>query len=237
MSDQQETKEGPDAKVESGSQQSVGFWELTTRVMSIMALLISLLTAYFNIIRRTDEMSVVIDNFPIVYIDSDSGNLGLGGLQQRFTFINSGSDSMAVTEEGISVGEKTECEPLIGLSYDIAPVVLKSGEIISQALHKVKQEQLRGWKRSETKGDDAEILDPKVFKPQVNNEMYVCAFFTIVSSSAHLTERKMVPLYKGKLKIMSQSTPLLDAVRDLEYFFDTDRPITIYHRYGTIFNL
>ena len=97
-------------------------------------------------------------------------------------------------------------------------MVLKSGEIISQTLHKVKQEQLRGWKRSETKGDDAEILDPKVFKPQVNNEMYVCAFFTIVSSSAHLTERKMVPLYKGKLKIMSQSTPLLDAVRDLEYF-------------------
>ena len=107
MSDQQETREEPDAKVEFGRQQSVGFWELTTRVISIMALLISLLTAYFNIIRKTDELSVVIDNFPIVYIDSDSGNLGLGGLVQRFTFINSGSDSMAVTGEGISVGEKT----------------------------------------------------------------------------------------------------------------------------------
>jgi hypothetical protein len=177
MSDQQETREGPDAKVEFERQQSVGFWELTTRVMSIMALLISLLTAYFNIIRKTDELSVVIDNFPIVAIDSDSGNLALGGLQQRFTFINSGSDSIAVTEEGISVGEKTECEHLIGLSYDIAPLVLKPGEIISQELHKIKQEQLNGWKRTETKGDDAEFLDPKVFKPQVDNVIYVCAFF------------------------------------------------------------
>jgi len=143
---------------------------------------------------------------------------------------------MAVTEEGISVGEKTECEPLIGLSYDIAPVVLKSGEITSQTLHEVKREQF-GWKRSEIKGDDAEILDTKVFKPQVDNEIYVCTFFTIVSSSAHIIERKMVPLYKTKLKIMTLSTPLLDAVRDFEYFFNTDRPITIYHRYGTIFNL
>jgi hypothetical protein len=62
-------------------------------------------------------------------------------------------------------------------------------------------------------------------------------FFTIVSSSAHVIERKMVPLYKGKLMIMTRSTLLLDAVRNLEYFFETDRPITIFHRYGTIFNL
>jgi hypothetical protein len=193
MSDQQETKstrnkEGADAKVESG-RHSIGFWELTTRVISIIALLISVLTAYFNIIRKTDELSVVIDNFPIVYIDRDSGNLGLGGLYQQFTFINFGSFSMAVTDEGVSIGEKAQCEPWIGLSYDIAPVVIKSGEIVSQEIHKIKQNQ-PGWKPAETKDDDAETLDPKVMKPAIDDMVYVCAFFTIVSSSNNVNGAK-----------------------------------------------
>jgi hypothetical protein len=71
-----------------------------TLVLSGLALIVSVISAYYSNFRLTDDVRVALPMPPFVTIDS-KGSLGVSG-EQQVTFIDSGNRDVAVT--GISLG-------------------------------------------------------------------------------------------------------------------------------------
>jgi len=212
--------------------QSAGLWDWASRITSVAAILISLMTAYFTVIRKTDALSVVISFFPpLVYIDDDSGQLALTNLEQNWTFINSGTESVAVIDEEVGVDDKSDCSSGQILFYDTSPIVIKAGEIMIQSLPKLKESDF--WKHGTSGGlRSVELLDEKWGKPQPGDQITVCLHFGVVTSG-NVTDRVHLPIYTMKVEKGNKVT--LGDFSDIVETYDLKKPITIIHHFGTIF--
>jgi hypothetical protein len=110
--------------------------------LSVLALLVSFLTAYFNLVRQYDDVRIVINLDPqntvldrFTYPSGDILNH-----PRRLTFINSGNRSVAITSVRISVlfatdlEAATECTFAYGgevsfYYYEFEPFTLKANDI------------------------------------------------------------------------------------------------------------
>jgi len=240
VSDERQSGEAPVPELESKERrQTSGFWEITTRAVSILALFISALTAYFNVIQKTDDLSLVISHYPLVSIENEK--LALAMLDQHFTFINSGSGPIGVLEEGLAASDPvSKCSSRrerAELRYGVEPLVIKSGDIVSQAIDNVSADGLF-WKSQKNSVYNGEVvlLNQDVFKPEIGATVLICAYFSIVTS-ANLTMNTTVPLYTVKLQQLSSDEKLIDAWSGYDLRFEPGgKPINLVHRYGTIFN-
>jgi hypothetical protein len=130
--------------------------DLITVSLSLLALTVSIGTAYWTIIRQLDDMRLVIDGSTAITLDQNtaavspfSTNVGhfadTGSLRivtnAVFTFVNLGNRPAAVTSILLWINqppdeEKREpCEdtgPFIWVRLDIDPFVVKPGEISTQ---------------------------------------------------------------------------------------------------------
>jgi hypothetical protein len=216
-------KADPELKRKS---RALGIWDWTNRTISIVAILISLATAYFTVIRRVDRLSVYIPSFPLPYIDDDSGQLGMTNLEQQLTFINPGTESVAVLAEAAGVMDSSSPDCATSVFYDTTPIVVKSGEIAVKQLDELKESSV--WKPGKPlPWGTTRLLDKRYSSSQIGDEITVCMFIWLVTSG-NVTSRVALPLYKTKLEKLSKLT-IGDLVRS-----DTSLPV-IYH-YGTIFN-
>jgi hypothetical protein len=111
-------------------------------VTGVLALLISGLNAYYNIIRQKDELRVANDGRLFASTNAD-GVLEITG-RHSLTFINSGNRAAAVTSIKLLVSEldnfddKEAPNCLAGrgvyLDYEIEPFAVKPGEIFVKSL-------------------------------------------------------------------------------------------------------
>jgi hypothetical protein len=212
-----------------------GVWDWTSRIISIIAIVISLLSAYVTVIRRTDALSVYIPHgFPMVFIEDASERIGLINIDADWTLINSGTGAIAVVEEAVGVAETgSNCLTPQFISYETPPVVIKSGDITVQGHGKVRESDF--WTPGKNDAGMAyELLREEGGKLDEGTEITVCIFFSVVTS-ANVTEKKWLPLYKTKLKKLS-NVKLEDTSNDYTYNFDSDKTIPILYHFGTIFD-
>jgi len=102
----------------------------------ILALMISGLNAYINILRQTDELQVMTDGEPTVSL-FDNGKMDIAG-SHSLTFINSGSRAAAVTSVRLLISDHDWFDRRAGpncfsrgvqFDYRIEPFSVKPGEI------------------------------------------------------------------------------------------------------------
>jgi hypothetical protein len=125
-----------------------------TLPFSILALLISGLAFYFNVVRQFDDVRILIATAPYIKFDEDDRTRFAIEPEETVLFINSGNRSAAITFVKLYVsqdrGLQTECQDpkALMLEYDTEPFSLKPGEIISKTM------RLKGKMPPEHLGDD-----------------------------------------------------------------------------------
>ena len=170
----------------------------------------------------------------MIFIEDVSGRLGIISFDEDWTLINSGTGAIAVVEEGVGVAETgSNCLTPQGMFYDTPPIVIKSGDIAVQGHSKVRDSEF--WTPGKNDAGWAyQLLREEQGKPDEGTEITVCMYFSVVTS-ANVTESKWLPLYKTKLKKLS-NLKLLDAMYDNTFNFDFHKTIPILYHFGTIFD-
>jgi hypothetical protein len=206
-------------------------WDWMSHIIAILALLVSLTTAYFTVVRKIHALSVFVPIYPpLVGIDDQSGQLEVTNLDQNLTFINSGTGSVAVMVEGISINDgDSVCSipPIDALLYEIEPIVIRPAEIRVHAL-KAPHDPDSGKSDNNSKW----TIDKSTFVPKVGQIITVCLTLRVVTS-ANVAETVHLPLYSTKLAL--GSTPLADFPKNSWSIYDLSKPLTVIYRYGTTF--
>jgi hypothetical protein len=202
-----------------------------SHIIAILALLVSLTTAYFTVVRRIDALSVFVPIYPpLVGIDDQSGQLEVTNLDQSLTFINSGTGSVAVMLEGISISDgDSVCSvpPVAAQIYEIDPIVIKPGEI---RVHEVKTSKADSGKSD---NNSQRTIEKSDFGLKVGQIITVCLTLSVVTS-ANVAETVRLPLYSTKLALGSTTT-LSDFSKNSWSIYDLSKPLTVIYHYGTIF--
>ena len=128
---------------EKRSQNRISFREALTVVLSVLAFLTSLITAYFTIFRQSDEIVMIVSRLPFAsrYI-KDEKQLWLPDGETDLTFLNIGTRSAAIQDFRFVIIERTIEEAktrdmcgVIGaatnLITDFHPVALKEKDALT----------------------------------------------------------------------------------------------------------
>ncbi len=142
-----------------GNNMNLNDW--VTVILSGLALVVSVVSAYYSNFRLNDDFRVALPMPPFAVIDN-KGSLGVSGAQQ-VTFIDSGNRDVAVT--GISLvlyklrappppPIESQCNemdknqvPNLALVYDVEPFILEPGEILVKKFDRTLFPEI--WKNSE----------------------------------------------------------------------------------------
>jgi hypothetical protein len=113
-----------------------------TVTLSICAFFISAATAYFNIVRQQDNLSVSVASFPDV-VKLDDEQLLVGKDEAALVFINSGNRAAAIT--GVSIffmqhDQQSKCDEVTSgnngawFLTDMEPIVVKQNDITTKTV-------------------------------------------------------------------------------------------------------
>jgi hypothetical protein len=111
-----------------------------TTGFSVLALAISAITAYFSVLRREDNLSVVIGNIPVVH-RLDGNTIGVTNSETTLVFLNSGTRPAAIASvrmfflqhEGPSKCDRTSTGqdgPWFSTTFE--PLSVKGNEVATQ---------------------------------------------------------------------------------------------------------
>jgi hypothetical protein len=167
--------------------------------ISVAALIVSGSSAYYGIILARDELHVIIQDSPIVFLDKQD-RISVGG-PQGLIFLNTGTRTAAVTE--ISLGlvnvtgqdeTKIDCNKgqTVYLQYSFDPVAIKASEIITLKLEEplvpifwvASEAHVRTFSMKTTDGD---VL--KVFK--AGDRLLTCLRFIVIAPYSAVREIKV----------------------------------------------
>lgn len=199
---------------------------------SALALLISMVTAYYSVVRRDDNLSVVIGSAPFVrQVDAD--NIEITDDETTLVFINSGTRSAAIT--GVSIffmqheGPSRCAQTSSGndgawFETGFEPIAVKANEVMTQRA-KIRRpypstsftQNDRGWYRFR-------LSDENKLKEVANIEVCYAIYLATPSVAMHL-EHVSGEEYRIKDRIT-----MTDAI-------DENRPpIQLIKSSGTIFS-
>jgi hypothetical protein len=211
--------------------------------LSVLSLAISCLGFYFSTLLQTDDIRLVIDEVPSVWIDD--GSLVMPSVV-KLTLVNSGNRAAAVssinatarkvgTEEGAD--PKCEGERLNIFGLGIEPFVLKPGEIMS-----VQSKQISGFGVSaqNKEGRQIYVMQKWLYTPEAYDELLVCISITMVTPDDYIKASR-TKIYKYTVvedwrldkwdeELEEKKEP--DIVRELysrsQELFDKSRPIRLF---------
>ena len=232
-----------DALPRAGSQPELkpkqGDWDwkdAVTLPMSIAAFLISGVSTYFNVVRQTDDLRMLIPTVPFITLDQDRTRFAIEP-SETVLFMNSGNRSAAVTFMQLHVRQdrknQTDCDDSTGLmlEYEYEPFAIKPGEIVSKTM------TLRGKRPPEYKEDPLKIapngfITFPIASDNDENDTHwiqVCMSVRVATPTSYKTVSN-IELYRSKLD------------KKGEYILDTyvagglvDIPISLLTGWSTIF--
>jgi hypothetical protein len=199
--------------------------ELVSVGIAMLALVISAVTAYFNIVRRSDEVSIVIPTFPGHWIE------GKNLILSEFTIvlINTGDrdavlDLIWLTVDQTTPGhDATDCKKGESVGVDGEPVVIKAKSAISKRFNPIALSDEKGEKST---------IEVKLSEENIRNESFpleVCIDLQISTPAEALT---------WKTISISRSEQFRKDGKHVNPGFvshDTTRPIVIVRHVGSIF--
>jgi hypothetical protein len=200
--------------------------------ISVLALLVSGMTAYFTVARQADDLRVVIERTPAVFLTEKKLSILS---DQQLTFINSGNRPVAVTGITLVVSptglDKTCVHPdeLFSLNYEVEPFVVKSGEI---TIKKMAFRKGSWWTFEEQFFDVPGGGSAKVStRPDMNegDSVNACFKFRLATPDSYSEEVELL-LFTHKLKNLGwwffeeSPTPA----------FKKGEPIVLLRKWGTV---
>jgi hypothetical protein len=203
--------------------------ETTTTALSISAFLISLVSAYFTLLRATDDFRVVLAYNPIIL----ELNKVVGvSTDIPFTFINAGNRPVALIDIGLSIWrlEKQathmdKCggeERVFNREYRFEPFVVNAGEIAVRTFSLGQEDQIQQWTARKVSITDIASADGK--------RMLICIDFGIVTpnNTREMVERPIIQqtLHNGAIHF---------GEGEYTEQYDKKKPIVLYRNWGTIF--
>jgi hypothetical protein len=198
---------------------------------SALALIISAVSAYFNLVRREDNLSVVIDGFPFVH-QVDSDNLAITSEDTTLAFINSGTRSAAVTSVNIfflqhdgasRCSETSTGSDGVWFATTFQPVAVKANEVVTQKINISHPFRVDSSKRNDKGWYLLRLNNENKSKKIVNVEVCYAIFVATPSVATHVEHLSGV-----EFRLQGQNT-LFDPI-------DPNRPPKLLLRSsGTIF--
>jgi len=204
-----------------------------TLIISCLAFLVSAGTAYFNIIRQTDDVRLVTPQAPFVVID-DQGMLGVSG-QQQITFINSGNRDVAVT--GITLvlfklrappPVNSQCNDaadlqVANLVYNFEPFIATPGHIVIKTFDRTLYPKI--W---ETDTADSHlknfVLGPIFGKGDI---VFTCLRVSVTTPDM-VTDHAFVPQHYVMIKDLPHEGAVASSVTD------SNKPYSVVRVMGTV---
>lgn len=203
-----------------------------TAGFSALALLISVITAYYSVVRRDDNLSVVMGDVPRIH-QVDADNIEITDDETTFVFINSGARSAAIT--GVSIffmqheGQSRCAQTSSGndaawFETGFEPIAVKANEVMTQTV-KIRRPYPstsftlndRGWYRFR-------LSDENKLKKVANIEVCYAIYLATPSVATHVEH------VSGEQYRIRDRTTMTDAI-------DPSRPpIQLIKSSGTIFS-
>lgn len=230
----------PVHKARPGSKQGGAGWswkDAVTLPSSLAALLISGSGFYFNLVRLSDDIRMLIPTVPYVTLDNDHSRFAIEPAE-TILFMNSGNRSAAISFVQLYVNQDRNaqdgCElpSALMLEYDAEPFGLKPSEIASRTI------QLKGKRPPEYKEDPLGIagngfITFPLTEENKNSETHwiqVCMSVQVLTPSTYQQVRA-IELYRTEID------------KKGEIIWDTwtngnliNIPITLVQTRGTIFS-
>jgi hypothetical protein len=153
--------------------------DIATLVISLLALLIAAVTAYFSIIVQKDDLRFMIEVGPDISFSPENEKIYFG--KQKLTFANAGSRSAIINRVGVVVAMGGEgfilanCRNGIDteLYYDLAPFVLEPGKIVRTESSVAKTQGIVEPQMADTKSS------PFPSKIQLGTRYQICLRFSL----------------------------------------------------------
>jgi hypothetical protein len=208
-----------------------------TLTLSILAFGISAGSAYYNIVRQSDHVRILIHTTPFITLDQDRTRFAAEP-NETVLFINSGNRTAAITAVDLRVDQDRakpeECGATAGiqLEYDIEPLVLKPGEIVAKTM------KLKGKRPPEYIGVDPLAVNANGFVTfPVSNEnmardtlwIRVCMEIWVVTPDEYRSFTQ-IELYRSEIDINGQY--ILPTFKSSGWI---NEPRSLVQRSGSIF--
>lgn len=204
--------------------------DVVSLVLSTLAFAVSGGTAYYNIIRETDDLRVVISSTPSYRIDEGLKRAAAFG-DLSMVFINSGNRAAAIVRVVLEVGQPGGGLGECGGSYtsivvDLEPFVVKEKEIVTKWMTLKTKSEGFGYKL-ETDGAISFPLTEENLKRDTLDFDTCLNFFAATPSNAEVTTRLFV---KGLRYAKAEGADLRGGTDVV-----VSKPRTIVHERGSIF--
>jgi hypothetical protein len=162
-------------------------------VIAVLALCVSGGTAYFNVVRQRDDLRVVISSYPVVLFVSKQ--LFLFDLPLKLAFINSGNRTAAIMSINWAFDKQESAGTCVNgrsVDYEVAPFVIKPGEIV---LKELKIANSHNWKRAK---EGYWSLSESTLTVGTGDLVKECMQFGIATPDS-VSWEVQTPLYSGKV--------------------------------------
>jgi hypothetical protein len=231
-----EEPELPDVDVwdDSKPTERIKFKDYWSIVLSTTALIISLGSTYYGVVRKFDHILLKTDIITVIFPSTSESDILVKSSSGHPTFINSGNRPAAISSLSLLIlrrpskinddctfeEQKEGDEPPIILSYTGTPFVIKAEQI---EVRDVSLEKPLAYDL-DTNGN---IVIPMGRKRDVHT-ITTCLFVQLIDSNGEL-ESKTIPL--------ADETISLDGrlMRHIKTLTDTDKPISLLRRVRSIF--
>jgi hypothetical protein len=199
---------------------------------ALLALGISCAGFYATYVRQYDDIRVVVDYLPTVFLQDNSNELTIDSLRQRLTFINSGNRPGAIIRIALTVGPSRPAgcdEPLkVPIYYEFDSFVIKAGEIVSVSVKNIEKTGLSG--RVKVDQNDVGTIPRENAPVDPGATVLLCLSLTVVTPD-NVTWTSAAPLFDTKLGTSGEA---MFKFRKRE-LHDATKPIPLIHNRRLVF--
>lgn len=197
-----------------------------------LALMLSGFSAYFTVIRKADELGVIVRDTPIVVRTLPTDDLAVINFQQDLSFTNAGNRPAAITNIALLIWTPerkeercpSDSEPKRSYDYDFQSVVVRPGDIVTTTLSKFSNDQVY---EPTYIGSLVRLMPRSEYER--NAYVVVCLSFRLLTPS-NAIERKQILLSANEY-VHAAALHASNQKR----FVRSDAPHTLIQRRGTIF--
>jgi hypothetical protein len=198
---------------------------------SWLALFLSAVTAYFTLIRQSDDIRVAIAEWPELYVEvvKEIPHLGIYRPQQHLTLINSGNRAAMITRIDLVVGRpqvgELQCpRKSTRLEYVFNGLAIKPGEIVPISLERLKRDYR--FVQLNNQGDTTVIFDNP---PSLDMYVVACLSFLVITPD-NVSQDVTIPIYATTLRYLGETMLMPKPA-----LFKRDTPTILISRRRTIF--
>jgi hypothetical protein len=210
--------------------------------LSVLALFISLITAYFNLVRQIDDLSTIIEGYPLPGVATDPARLIVSG-EISVLFINSGNRPSAISGIGYHVeqwpdsphdGSESCYINSVSFDTDHQPIVVKQNEIVAAKVRLKRGPYAEAAKLQDEEGGGFSfpVSDENLRSGEYT--LTVCLSFVISTPSVG-TKPVFLKLQRYVLRNQPGTYFIRVAEGKRSIFRGTQQPEVLLRRFGTIF--